>query len=155
MRKIIRNPFQVALRFLERRARTEKELRQKLAEKQFDATQIDQTIERLKGYGYINDQKFATDFQRFRDDYKPMGVHRLKMELSQKGIPKDILETVAAPKEKEIELAWQAAQTRLRQYARLEPEVFRRRMTNFLARRGFGFEVIKRVFERLKESPEE
>jgi regulatory protein len=142
----------LALRYLERKARTEAEIRQKLVDKQVPPQEIEAVLVKLKSYGYINDEKYAVDFQRARNDYKPMGVRRIKLELQQKGIEKEIIAKVAADKEAEYQLALEAAQTRLRQYRNLTPDVFYRRMTGFLARRGFNYETIKQVFEHLKKS---
>ncbi len=147
------NALQLALRYLERRARTEYELRQKLTEKQVPPQEIEAVLVKLKEYGYINDAQFASNFQRARDDYKPMGVRRIKIELRQKGVPKELIETVDAEKEKELRLAYSAAETRLRQYRSLPKEVFYRRMVSFLARRGFDYGIIKQVMERLKDQP--
>jgi regulatory protein len=141
--------LQIALRYLQRRARTESEIRKKLADRQIPPQEIEAVMVRLKEYGYINDQKFATDYQRFRNDFKPMGAQRLKMELQLKGIPKDVVQQVSAEFEDEKELAWRAAQTRLRQYSYLTPEIFQRRMIAFLGRRGFSYSVIKTVLDRL------
>ncbi len=146
------NALQLALRYLERRARTEKELRQKLADRQVPPQEIEAVLVKLKGYGYINDVKFARDWQRSRDTYKPMGARRLRIELQLKGIPKEIVQTVQAEQAKEVELAYQAAESRLRQYSNLDSETFRRRMTGFLARRGFSYSVIKLVFEKLESN---
>jgi regulatory protein len=142
--------MQVALRYLQRRARTESEIRKKLADREIPPQEIEAVMVRLREYGYINDQKFAVDYQRFRNDYKPMGQQRLRQELRLKGVPKDITEKVSADFEVEKELAYRAAQTRLRQYSNLTPEVFQRRMIAFLGRRGFSYSVIKTVLERLK-----
>lgn len=144
--------FQIAMRYLERRSRTEKELRDKLAQRKVEPDTIDVVIERLRGYGYINDQKFASDFQRVRDDYKPMGIFRLKQELSIKGVAKDITEGLSSDREKEYRLARTAAETRLRQYYPLEKEVFYRRMLNFLMRRGFDYATSQRVTSELLEA---
>lgn len=141
--------LQIALRYLERRARTEAELRQKLADRQVPPQEIEAVLVKLRQYGYIDDQKFARDFQRARNDYKPMGVQRIKIELKLKGIPKEIVQNVSAEPEDEVELAYRAAETRLRQYSNLDPETFKRRMTGFLARRGFGYGTIKSVLIRL------
>jgi regulatory protein len=144
------NALQIALRYLERRARTEAELRQKLTDRQVPPQEIEAVLVKMKQFGYIDDQKFAADFQRSRNDYKPTGVQRLRMELRQKGVSKDIIEQIAVEKEDEIELAHAAAKTRLRQYSNLEATVFERRMIGFLARRGFGYDVIKVVMGKIK-----
>lgn len=143
------NALQIALRYLEKRARTEKELRDKLAQRQVAPTEIDEIVAKLKSYGYINDQKFVIDYQRYRNDFKPMGVQRLKMELYQKGVNKEAMQLLQASKEEERQLALAAAESRLRLYSKLEPSVFERRMTGFLARRGFSYETIKYVLSRL------
>lgn len=145
------NALQIALRYLERRARTEAELRQKLADRQVPPQEIEAVLVKMKEFGYIDDKKFAENFQRSRNDYKPTGVQRLRIELTQKGVSREIVQQVQAEKEDEVELAYQAAQTRLRQYSNLEPAVFERRMVGFLARRGFGYDVIKRVMTRLRD----
>ncbi len=148
------NPLHIALRYLERRARTEKELRQKLADRYVVPQEVEAVLGKLKDLGYINDQKFALDFQRSHDDYKPVGKQRLKMDLTMKGVPKEIIATITTDKEKEYTLALRAAQTRLRQYANLDSQIFYRRMSGFLARRGFDYGTIKRVIEDVRTKPQ-
>lgn len=145
------NGLQIALRYLERRARTEVELRHKLTDRQIPPQEIEAVLAKLKELGYVNDQKYAEDFQRSRNDYKPMGTQRLRMELRQRGVPKEIIQHVHAEKEDEIVLAYRAAQARLRQYSHLAPAVFERRMIGFLARRGFHYDVIKQAMQRLND----
>lgn len=147
--------LQLALYYLEKRARTEKELREKLARKQIPPQEIEAVLVKLKEFGYIDDVKFAQNFQRARNDYKPMGVRRIKLELAIKGVPKDIVSTISAEKEDEYQLALAAAESRLRQYANLEPAVFERRMTGFLARRGFSYDTIKKVLNELKSGSQD
>lgn len=143
----------LALYYLEKRARTEKELRDKLARKQVPPQEIEAVLAKLKEIGYVDDVKYAAQFQRARNDYRPMGVRRLKIELQLKGVPREIIETVKVEKDDELALAQAAAESRLRQYANLDPETFRRRMTGFLARRGFGYDVIKQTLDSLPENP--
>lgn len=141
--------MRLALYYLEKRGRTEKELREKLARKDVPPQEIEAVMAKLNQLGYIDDAKFTANFQRSRNEYKPTGVRRLRQELYLKGVPKEIIATVASEIEAEVELATAAAQTRLRQYSNLEPSVFKRRMMAFLARRGFDYNVIKQVLERL------
>ena len=49
----------VALRFLARRQRTEKEIRNKLREKEFGDEEIQKTIDDLRTLGFLNDEEFA------------------------------------------------------------------------------------------------
>lgn len=142
--------MKLALYYLGRRARTEQEMRDKLTAKEIPAEEIEAVIKKLKEYGYIDDQKFAEDFQRSRDDYRPTGARRLKLELRHKGIAKEILESVAVDPDREFQLAAAAAKSRLRQLAILPKADFNRRMMAFLARRGFNYDVIKRVLTDLQ-----
>lgn len=144
------NAMKLALYYLGRRARTEQEMRDKLAAKEIPTEEIEAVIKKLKEYGYIDDQKFAQDFQRSRDDYRPTGVRRLKLELRQKGIDKEILEKVTVEPDREFQLAAAAAQSRLRQLSNLPAPDFNRRMMAFLTRRGFNYDVIKRVLTDLE-----
>lgn len=149
------NGLQLALYYLQKRARTEQELRDKLTRKQVPPQEIEAVLVRLRQLGYVNDQQYAINYQRARNDYKPMGVRRIKLELQLKGVPKDIVQTISAEKEEELALAREAAEGRLRQYRSLDPEVFRRRMTGFLARRGFGYDTIKQTLSYLEQLGED
>jgi SOS response regulatory protein OraA/RecX len=57
--------FDRAVNLLAYKARTINELRERLLEKQWtNATIVDEVIEKLKGYGYLNDDQFALNFSR-------------------------------------------------------------------------------------------
>ncbi|MDQ3656073.1 MAG: RecX family transcriptional regulator, partial [Chloroflexota bacterium] len=47
------------------------------------------------------------------------------------------------------------ARQRSRQLHDLDPAVRERRLTGFLARRGYGFDVIRTTLETLRQEPEE
>lgn len=142
--------LQIALRYLERRAHTEQELRQKLEAKATPPHEIEVVLSKLKGYGYVDDAKFARDWQRARNDYRPMGIRRIQFELRRKGVAKEIVRTISAEREEEYQLAFKAAAARRWQYQGLEPQTFRRRMAGFLTRRGFNYDIIKAVLSSLE-----
>ena len=56
------NIREYALRLITIKDRTEKELRDKLKEKNFDENTIEEEIEFLSNYGYINDKRYAEHF---------------------------------------------------------------------------------------------
>lgn len=141
--------LELALQYLERRARTEAEIRQKLSDNAVPPQEVEAVLAKLKEYGYIDDVKLASNFQRIRDDYKPMGIGRIKLELKHKGVPKEIIQTISAEREQEFALATRAAASRRRQYEGLDAQTFRRRMTGFLSRRGFNYDIILRVLKSL------
>ena len=74
------------------RLRSENEIRQRLKKKKFDVDIIEMTLSFLKDKGFIDDDYFAKTWIESRIK-KPLGIRRLKAELSIKGINKAIIDT--------------------------------------------------------------
>jgi regulatory protein len=51
---------------------------------------------------------------------------------------------------RELREAWGLAQRKLRAYSNLDPVTFRRRMSGFLLRRGYGYDVVSRVLKHIE-----
>jgi regulatory protein len=81
-----------ALNILKFMDRCEQELRSKLSREEYRDDIIDQVIEYVKHYGYLNDERFATAFVKSRKNRKSKLM--IKNELQQKGISKDIIRMV-------------------------------------------------------------
>lgn len=81
-----------ALSILKFMDRCEQELRRKLSKEDYQEDIIDRVIEYVKHYGYLNDERFATNFVRARKNRKSKLI--IKNELQQKGISKDIIDIV-------------------------------------------------------------
>ena len=47
---------------------------------------IDAVVERLKGYGYLNDASFAETYARLRQQNQKLGQRRVAQDLKQKGV---------------------------------------------------------------------
>lgn len=139
----------VALRLLHYRWRTVTELRLKLEERGFVAEEISKVLEFLKKNKLLDDKRYARSWIRQRSQLSPRGKFLLKRELSIKGISEadieagfsDLIEEDEL--QEDLELAIEAGRRKLRVYKSLPDEVFNRRMSGFLARRGFGYGVIK------------
>jgi len=137
--------LQRALNYLSYRPRSEKEVRQNLKIKHEVPTGIiDQIIERLERGGLVDDQKFAELWVENRSEFRPRGSHALRMELRQKGIKEDTIAEVLEEID-EQNLAIKAARKQARKYQQLEWIEFRKKLTGFLARRGFNYGVISEV----------
>ena len=78
------------LHLLERSQKSEKQLRDKLKEGGYEQDVIDEAIDYAKSYHYIDDERFARDFVRLSCHNKSR--IRLKQDLSQKGIDKDLID---------------------------------------------------------------
>lgn len=142
--------LQRALNFLSYRARSEKEVRQNLTKHGYDEPVIDEIIERLKRGGLLNDADFAEQWVDNRSEFRPRGRQVLRLELRQKGIPDEIISSTLEPLD-ETELAFRAAQKKARRYRELEYPDFRKKMSGFLARRGFHYGIISEVVPKIWE----
>lgn len=83
---------QKALSILKFTDRTETELRNKLADAGYTEEIIDKTITYISGYGYLNDERLATHYVRNRMNSKSKLM--IKMELLQKGVNKEVINTI-------------------------------------------------------------
>jgi len=119
-------------------------------------------VGRLKQQGYLDDAEFARFWVENRQQFRPKGERALRQELRQKGVDEAIIQSAVADLDAE-ESAYAAARARALRLAALpdrDPLAFRRKLIEFLARRGFDYEVSQEVVERLArelglEVPEE
>jgi len=150
-----------ALHFLSFRPRSERELRNRLRTKiskrlKISADRIiDDVLNRLKRLDYIDDIKFSQWWVEQRQTHSPRGARLIKSELYQKGIAQEIIDKVLLEDEEgEVGRALKAAKKKLRSYD-LKSRESRQKMGQYLARRGFDWEVIKETLARLVDtSPE-
>jgi len=140
-----------ALSLLSHRARSSAELERRLRRKGFEPEMAESTVERMEALGMVDDASFAESFVRDRVRLRPHGRRRLAQELRAKGVDedtaRDAIEQVMAREEaSEIDLA-RAAAARWKPRPGEEPERARRRLHAFLARRGFGGDVVREVVD--------
>ncbi|MBX3084567.1 MAG: RecX family transcriptional regulator [Anaerolineae bacterium] len=144
----VEQAYDRALRFLGARPRSSAEVRRSLAEKDTPPTMIDAVIARLEGQGYLDDVAFARMWVANRQQFKPRGSRALRFELREKGIATTIIDEVLAVFDAH-EAAYQAAQDKARQLSKLDPRSFRDKLGAFLARRGFDYDAVREVTDRL------
>lgn len=87
---VYRRAKQKAMATLKRVDKTEKELRVKLKASYYTDDIIDMTINYLKNYDYINDERYSSNYIRFHKLNK--SKFAIKTKLLQKGINKAVLE---------------------------------------------------------------
>ena len=133
-----------ALLLLTTRPRSIKEIRTRLKQKGYSAPAIDAAIEKAEGWNYVDDEAFARFWVENREANRPRGRRLLEQELRDKGVDREIVRNVIDEAGiNEIEAATELARSKLRSYAKLEPEVARRRLAGFLVRKGYNFDVVK------------
>ncbi|MDP2917060.1 MAG: regulatory protein RecX [Dehalococcoidia bacterium] len=144
----LENCLDAAIRFLGYRPRSEQEVRQRLLRRGFEGEMINTTIARLKERNLLDDRSFAEFWKEDRDAFNPRSRWLIKQELRQKGVTGDVIEQVIGALDDE-DSAYRAASDRARSLSRSDYETFRRRLGEYLKRRGFGYTVANRVVEQV------
>lgn len=139
-----------AYRLLAVHPRSQKELTDRLKQAGFEQTDIDWVMRDLIRLKLINDAEFAIMFAKNRMITKPCGRFLLQQELRLKGILDadiDIAIQEAYSEMSEEQVARQAAIKNKKKQIRLDKEKAQKRVSDFLKRRGFGWEIVKDVME--------
>lgn len=151
-RKDLKTAKSLALKYLSYRDRSQKELAQYLEKKGHGTTVIQKTLQELEELNYINDQRFAMEWGRWRIERKKFGKERVRQELFVKGVSSHIITTTLDTlynTHHEKDLALDLASKKLSSLHGLEPEKKSRRLAHYLQRRGFSSDII---YETLKIS---
>jgi regulatory protein len=139
---------EAALRLLTYRPRSEAELRYRLARRGLPPLVVQEAVARLREQGLLDDEAFARYWVEARQQSSPRGRRLLRRELAAKGIAtettRQALATVA-----EEEAARRAAETKASHLHDVDYATFRRRLGQFLLRRGFPYETAGVLVEEL------
>lgn len=144
---------EAAITYLGHRARSEQEVRTKLKRKGFDEEIIATVVKRLHELSYLNDESFAQNYVRSRFKVKGYGPQRIRSELRRLGIPDALISQTIEdllPKQDVSERALEEAKKRLKRL-RNESDMTkkRRKLFDFLLRRGHTTDVAREVIEQL------
>ena len=143
----IETALQSAIHFVSYRPRSVNEVRKNLKKKNIEEEIIDEVIERLIRGSLVNDRDFAQLWVENRSEFRPRGRRALRVELRQKGIEDDVIESAIADLN-EDDLAYKAAKKQARKYQQLEWQDYRKKMYGFLARRGFNYGIISSIVSK-------
>lgn len=144
---------QKMLNLLSYRARSRKELENKLKLKKYPEDAINKCLNDFEKVGLINDAEFAKIWVKNRLVSRPKGKRILQRELQLKGISKEIISEVldnVFTDYSEYDLAKQLADKKWKTYSRLQPEKASRKLYSFLIGRGFGYEIVSKVIRDYK-----
>jgi len=132
---------------LSRRAHSRKELAQKLHRKGFSKDIIDLALAQAEQHGFINDQAFAQSFIQKRLRQTPLGVRKLQVELHQKGVSRQTAQHALTQADLQADTLCRTAAEKKWKSLQKEPDAQKRRrkLFDFLLRRGFEWETIERV----------
>lgn len=141
--------FLRALRYLSYRPRSAAEVEKKLTDAGTSPEVVERVMEQLREKGYVNDAEFARQWVENRSVFRPRAHRALAIELRQKGVDGEAIQAALQEAGDEVELARAAARKYLRRLTKEDRDGFTRRLSGYLARRGFSYPVCAAVIREL------
>ena len=139
-----------AVRFLAQRPRSEYEVRQRLRRAGADAAVVETVLEQLRHHRLVDDRAFAEYWVEQRQTFRPRGARLLRAELAQHGVARAGAEAAIEPLGETAEAdAYRAASNRAVRLRALDQATFTTRLAQWLARRGFDWDIITPVVARV------
>lgn len=140
---------QAALDLIAHRPRTETEVRRALARKGHAEHHAAAAVDRMRELRYLDDEAYARTFVTERSASRGHGPARLRADLLRKGVPPPIIDRAIASGVDAEALREAALEVARRRWARLakepDPQKRRKRLSDFLARRGYDFDLIREI----------
>lgn len=140
-----------AFRLLKVRIRSEKELHSRLTQKRFSLKTINTVIKDLKRIKFIDDNEFARSWIQSRIN-KGFGRRRIIFELKQKGVAEKIIQSQFKKAQENYSprvAIKQLIERRIKRYKNLESIKIKRRIYDFLVRRGFDVDSILKELQNI------
>lgn len=135
-------------RFAMTRPRSEKEYIDYFKRKNFDESNHESILKKLRHLDFLDDTKFAKWWVDQRIKTKPIKV--IKLELSQKGIDRNTIEDVLSETEiDEEKLAKNLLEKRMYRWKGLDKKTAKQKMSQFLMSKGFDWDVIEKTITPL------
>ncbi len=136
-----------AMHILEKRDKTEKQLRDKLKENHYPQKSIDIAIDYVKSFKYLDDERYCYNYISYRIEKK--SFQKLKAELMTKGISKELIDET-------YEELYQSSYTKNQILGLLQKKRYndysddkdkRRKIIQSILRKGYTFSQIKAVID--------
>ncbi len=139
-----------AIRLLAVRARSKKEIRDRLRQVNCNEQVIGWVIAELERLELLNDSLFAIMYARNRMVTKPIGEFLLKQELQAKGLSEENIQKgvqEAYLEVSEVKIARNLAAKTKRKYRNLDEIKARQKTNDFLLRRGFSWDIVNDIMD--------
>ncbi|MGI6576399.1 MAG: regulatory protein RecX [bacterium] len=145
-----------ALKLLGSRAYSVNNLKKRLEHKGFSRDMVEQVVQYMLHYGYLNDENYARNFVQMRMR-RGIGKQRLYQELLVKGIENELAEVVLAdiPMAVELTLARRLAARKLKLLRDKESINIYGKLSRFLFQKGFSPAIISKTVEEMLSFPKD
>ncbi len=147
----------LAFFYLKFRPRTIKETRDYLYKKvrttHWSHEAVDKVIDHLIELKFLHDKEFINFLVRSRTGVKAKGIFAIKQELNRFGVARELIDEFFSNTEiNEEELAKKTLERRWTQLKTLPKQKRFEKAVGFLQRRGFNFDVSRKMVEKLENS---
>lgn len=145
---------ETAYRMLERSRKTEREIRDRLLDKEYSPATIERVLETLRAYALVDDRTYTDTY--LKEKLRSRGRRRAEQELLQKGVAKDMIaDALTATELSDVEgdSCMQAARKKHAQLLRRGEEGYRLKgkLYQHLAGKGYGADTIRSTLRTLLE----
>ncbi len=142
-----------ALTHLSATRKTERQIGDFLRKKGYLEGVIDYVVDKLKGYGFLDDGEYAESYAEFAA--KKKGVRLIRAEMRKRGLSEEVVD--AAMESVDEQTQEEAARGILEKYMRNKPvdRTSLQKAANYLVGKGFSYDVIKRALRAFGEMEEE
>ena len=138
--------FDKLLRFAMTRPRSEFEIEQWFKRKKVHESLHEKLCKKLEKFDLLDDRKFAKWWVEQRSQFRPRSERMLRNELYKKGIAKEIINNVLANNEiDEVKIAGEMVAKKSYKWEKYDEREAKQKKSEFLARKGFSWDVIKEV----------
>ena len=146
-RTMYQKALERAVWWLSKKDHSEKQLKMKLADSAFTEESAERACDFLKAGNYLNDARLSENLVRQKQ--RSSGPRKIAYTLRQKGVGEETAKAAleAISQDDEMETAVKLARKYLSGKL-LEPREARQKCGAYLARRGFGWDVIKAACQR-------
>lgn len=141
-----------ALMLLGYRERSLREIKIRMRQKGYEEKLVEKVVKYLKDRNLINDKRFTQLWAESRIK-KGYGRWRIQSELEQKGVNREITDEILKDLYSgidEVQVALDLIEKK--RWVSKEPPRLTERVSNLLRRRGFSFEVISNVVEKIHKT---
>lgn len=139
-----------ALNLLSFRQRSEKEIYTALKRKDYEDFYIEKAIDYCRDQKYLDDRAFAKAFIRDKLNINKLGEQRIKYELIKKGVSQEIIDDVLIlDVDDQYEAAFKLAEKKLPSYRNDDRNAVYRKLSGFLQRKGYSFEIVSKIMKEI------
>lgn len=142
---------QQALKILSSSSKTRKELIIKLRQKKFTQNAIDYAMSFVDNYEFINEEDMAEKLVSGAYKRKKYSKRKIQNELRQKGIDYEVINELVSDidDDEEYENAMHFAQKKYKSISTKDNKTIKRRLISALSYRGFNYDIIRKVIDKI------